>query len=247
MQRMHLPRPARRSARAANAAWPAIIFGFALAACSDSPFEPVDSAITPAAALNPSAPSEPFDGFNVTTWMKQEHLLGRGWLLASNVTVEASQLRLALEADRSEGGEIASRTSFGTGTFAARLRCGAPAGALCAFFLYQPNVGARADEIDIEILGGTREIWFTTWQRARRTNHVARELPFDPAQSAHEYAIVRAGATVAFYVDGEEYARFRRKVPTSRMALLVNAWWPTWLTPAAGSTGSLDLDWIDWS
>ncbi|NJD10888.1 MAG: glycoside hydrolase family 16 protein [Gemmatimonadetes bacterium] len=252
MPRLQIQRLVRQPARAVSAPWPAIFFGLALAACSDSPFDPVDSAapapaLPPAVSLNPATASEPFDAFDGAVWLVQEHVLGRGPLLASNVTVASSQLRLALDASGYEGGEIASRRTFGAGSYAAALRCGAPAGALCAFFFYQPNAGNRADEIDIEILGGTRTIWFTTWVGGRRTNHVSRTLPFDPAAGTHTYGIVRSGSSVAFYVDGAQLASFRRKVPVSRMALLVNAWWPTWLTPAPGSTGSLDVDWIDWS
>lgn len=231
------------------------MFAFTLSACSDAPFDPVadlepaaaDAPLPATAALNPSSPSEPFDVLDESVWSREEHVLGRGWLLASNVSVESSRLRLALSADGYQGAEIASRARFGAGSFAARLRCAAPAGALCAFFLYQPGTGDRADEIDIEILGGTREIWFTTWSRGRRTNHASRTLPFDPAAGSHEYAIVRSSSAVAFFVDGREYVRFRKKLPTAQLLLFVNAWWPTWLSPDPGSSGSLDVDWIDWS
>ena len=251
MRRMHIQRLSRQPARAASASWPAIFFGLACAACADAPFDPVDEARpeTPppvAAALNPATPLEPFDLFDESVWLRQEHVLGRGPLLAANVTVEEAQLHLALSAAGYQGGEIASRRDFGTGAFAASLRCGAPSGALCAFFMYQRNAGNRADEIDIEILGATRTIWFTTWSSGRRTNHASATLPFDPAADTHAYGIVRTGSSVAFYVDGQEYARFRRKLPSAPLALLVNAWWPTWLTPSAG-TGMLDVDWIDWS
>lgn len=253
-QQMQLFQP--RPSRALSASWPAIFFALALAACSDSPIEPLDPAASApaaeplpplAAALNPVTPSEPFEIFDGTLWLKQEHVLGRGPLLASNVTVTSSALHLALDANGFQGGEIASLRTFGAGSFAAQLRCGAPSGALCAFFFYEPNAGNRADEIDIEILGSTRTIWFTTWLSGRRTNHVERQLDFDPWAGMHIYGMVRTGAAVAFYVDGKQLVSFRRKVPTSQLALLVNAWWPTWLTPATGSTGSLDVDWIDWS
>lgn len=252
MRRLHMHRPSPRPCHAASTSWPAIICVLALAACSDSPFEPLDSAApeTPlpaAAALNPASPSEPFELFNDGLWYRSTHVLGRGPLMPANVTVAGGQLRLALNADGYQGAEIGSRTNFGAGSYAARLRCGAPSGALCAFFFYQGGVGDAADEIDIEILGATREIWFTTWVRGRRTNHAARTLAFDPAAATHEYAIVRTGSRVTFYVDGQEYVSFRKKVPTSRMVLLVNAWWPTWLTPTGATTGSLDVDWIDWS
>jgi beta-glucanase (GH16 family) len=246
MQRLQMrPRVQVRS-RSHAVAVPALLCVLALTACVDSPVAP-GAEHAPAGALSPVSPSESFDGFDGATWLKQEHVLGRGWLLASNVAVESGQLRLRMDGSGWQGGEIASRAVFGSGSYAARLRCGAPQGALCAFFFYQPGVGDHADEIDIEILGGTREIWFTTWTRGRRTNHASRTLPFDPAAAAHDYAIVRAASSVAFYVDGREYVRFRKKLPTSRMALLVNAWWPTWLTGMAGSTGTLDVDWIDWS
>jgi beta-glucanase (GH16 family) len=228
------------------------MFVLALAACSDSPVEPLDATapVTPlpaAAALNPASPTEPFDAFSADRWYRSTHVLGRGPLMPGNVTVAGGQLRLALDANGFLGAEIGSRATFGAGSYAARLRCGAPAGALCAFFFYQPGMGDAADEIDIEILGASREIWFTTWVRGRRTNHAAGTLPFDPAVAAHDYAIVRTGSRVSFYVDGKQYVEFRKKVPTSRMVLLANAWWPTWLTPTGAATGSLDVDWIDWS
>jgi len=209
--------------------------------------DPLNDELPPAAALSPATPTESFDYFDSSLWSREEHVLGRGWLLAENVTVSSSQLHLALFSGQYEGAEIASTARFGNGTFATSLRCGAPAGALCAFFLYQPGVGDRADEIDIEILGATREIWFTTWSRGKRTNHLSAVLGFDPAAGTHEYAIARSKSSVSFYVDGQQYASFRKKLPNARMVLLVNAWWPTWLTSANGGTGSLDVDWIDWS
>jgi hypothetical protein len=69
--------------------------------------------------------------------------------------VQGSQLLLRLPAGTLDGGEILSAKRVRYGTFEARVKAAAATGSVTAFFLYE---GARSgnDEIDIELIGGTR-------------------------------------------------------------------------------------------
>jgi beta-glucanase (GH16 family) len=215
-------------------------------ACSDLALEPpAYQQVTASFALVGSAFDDGFSTFDDARWSKSAHTLGRGPLDPANVVIEGDSVRLETPSNPYEGAEIRTWEQYGTGTFTARARCAVPAGAVCAFFMYQIGVGDRADEIDIELIGGTRTIWFTTWVRGRRTNHRSATLPFDPALGMHTYSIVRDAAALRFIVDGAEMARFksRSKVPKATMPIFANAWWPTWLTPSAGS-GAWVIDYI---
>lgn len=100
----------------------------------------------------------------------------------------------------------------------------APKGTLCTLFMYQVGVGDRADEIDIEIISGSREIWFTTWIAGKRVNHASRTLRFDPSSGFHTYTIQRAASEIRFLVNGELLHSFRhanaKKLPQAAMPLL---------------------------
>jgi hypothetical protein len=226
----------------------AIVRGAALCAlmapmaCSDLPNSP-ESAVEPSLALVGTAFTDDFGSFDATRWGRSTHTLGRSPLNPANIVIAGDSVRLNTTSNPYEGAEIWTWEQYGTGTFTVRGRCAVPAGALCAFFMYQGGVGDAADEIDVEILGGTRTIWFTTWVRGKRTNHRAVTLPFAPDAGMHSYTIVRNTAEIRFLVDGVERAKFKgkAKLPQAKMPLYANAWWPTWLTPAGG-TGAWVID-----
>lgn len=206
-----------------------------LAGCGVLPADPAVEDSHPPAAFAPAATSATFeDAFDSpldpAVWQVGTHALGKGRFQPENVEVSGGRLLLHTPAGTWDGGEVRTRQLHARGTFTARLRCGVPGGALCAFFLYQTGVGDRADEIDIEILPGGREVMFTTWVRGRQTNHARWALPagFDPA-AFHEYTIVHASNATEFWVDGVRRARFTKQLPKQSMNLFLSAWWPTWL------------------
>ena len=182
--------------------------------------------------------------FEDDAWLREERALGAGTVAPGHVVARQTGVRLVVDGASRTGAAIRTRALHDAGEFRASMRCDAPRGAVCAFFLYEPDAGDRADEIDIEILGGTREVWLTTWVGGVRTNHVALELPFDPAAGFHEYAIRRAAERVEFLVDGARLHAFDDGVPARAMALYANAWWPTWLEPNA-ARGAVDIERID--
>jgi beta-glucanase (GH16 family) len=188
---------------------------------------------------------EPFDDLDPSVWQAGDHGLGLSWLDPANVSIAGGLLRLTTPAGTQDGAEIASVERAAGGTFEASMRCGLPGGALCAFFLYEGVQGNRNDEIDIEIIAGTRRLLMTTWVRGRQTNHTEITLSFDPAADFHLYGIERGSGEVAFTVDGVRVQRWTRKLPSRAMKLYANAWWPTWLTgPVPTADAHLEIDWI---
>jgi beta-glucanase (GH16 family) len=216
------------------------------AACSELPQEPTLAAhYDPSFAVVGSAFSDDFTVFDETRWQRNSHPLGRGPLLASNVVPGDGLVSLMVSSSDYSGAEIMSRSAYGSGTFTVRGRCNVPSGAICAFFLYEAGPKSRADEIDIEIIPVTGEIWFTVWSNGRRTFSTSRLLSFDPAAALHTYSLQRSASEVRFSVDGVVLASFasRNKLPQTVMPLLANAWWPTWLNPAGGA-GAWEIDFI---
>lgn len=221
-----------------------LVLAFALAACSGDTLAPASDSGAAFAAVT-SVFSDDFNVWDPGRWSAEEHPLGRGWFRPSNVVVSGGLLRLVSPAGTLDGGEIASLGSFGSGTFTARFRCGMPEGTVCAFFLYEGVPGNRNDEIDIEILSGTRTLWVTTWSRGQQTNHAGITLPFDPAGAFHDYTIVYDRRSVAFEVDGAVVAEFTKRLPRKSMRLLANAWWPSWMADSpATADGAMEIDWI---
>jgi beta-glucanase (GH16 family) len=205
----------------------------AISACSELPMEPTFTraeARVPATPPGTDAFDDDFATLDLTRWQPSWHSLGKGTFLPQNVEVRDGLLRLNTPAGTWDGAEIRTYASYGYGTYSATARCAVPSGAICTLFLYQTGVGDRADEIDIEILPGTREVMFTTWVRGRRTNHARAALPasFDFA-AFHTYTITHAEKATEFRIDDVLYARFIKQLPTQRMDLFVSAWWPTWL------------------
>jgi len=218
------------------------------AACDrEAPLGPIDAgpafARANAASLIPL--DEPFDALDPSVWQAGDHALGLGWLDPANVSVPGGLLHLKTPAGRRDGAEIASIERASGGIFEASMKCALPAGALCAFFLYEGVAGNRNDEIDIEIIAGTRRMMMTTWVRGRQTNHAEITLSFDPAAGFHVYSIEWAPGEVAFTADGVRVQRWTRKLPARAMKVYANAWWPTWLTsPLPTVDALLEIDWI---
>ena len=177
-------------------------------------------------------------------WSREGRQLGAGTLAPANVVLHEGVIRLVADGARRTGAALRTRDAYTYGDFRAAMRCAAPRGAVCALFLYQTGVGDHADEIDVELLAGTRELWLTTWVRGQRSNHVRLELPFDPAAGFHVYGIALSEGAVAFHVDDVELHRFTERVPSAAMSLFLNTWWPNWLEPSA-EAGDLEIEWIE--
>lgn len=186
---------------------------------------------------------EDFDFWDPVLWEAGDHPLGKGWLRPENVAHSPGTLLLTLPAGRYDGGEIRSEVREGYGAYEARLRTPTAPGSISAFFLYE-YASRRNDEIDIEIFNdGSRRIWFTTWVRDRQTNHDEQILWFDPSAGFHDYLIEWASGRVRFFVDGVLLREWTSGVPKDAMHVMVNTWWPSWLSgPTLADARSLEID-----
>lgn len=211
-----------------------------LTACSELPEEPeLFAGSRLASSVAGAAFTDDFSFFDESRWVRSSHTLGRGPLLPANVESGSGFVSLMTRSEDFSGAEIMSRELYGAGRFTIHARCAVPDGAICAFFLYEIGVGNRADEIDIEIIPSSGQIWFTTWKRGRRVNTSSHALTYDPAAAYHSYAFERTATEIRFFVDGVERHRYanRKRLPDALMPVFANAWWPTWITPGTGSGG----------
>lgn len=194
----------------------------------------------------PSVTNPLDDGFDDAAsgrWSLDTHPLGRGWVRAENTAVGGGAAALTFPAGAMDGGEIRSTQKFGFGSYTARMRTPLVPGTLSAFFLYEGGSDI-ADELDVEIHNdGSRRVLFTTWVAGRMTNSATHVLPFDPAAGFHDYRIDWSRGEIRFVVDGVEMRRWQAGVPRNPMHVMVNAWWPTWLTgPALTEPRTLLVD-----
>jgi len=221
---------------------PLVLLAVAGSACAPDVTEPGGYGY-PAAAVASTSFVDEFDAWDPSRWIAGDHPLGNSMLRPSNVSVAGGVLLLRTPAGTRDGAEVRSVDRYTSGSFTAHMQCGLPVGALCAFFLYEYVPGNRNDEIDMEILAGTRRMMMTTWSRGRQTNHAEIDLPFDPAAGIHAYVIEWSAGRVRFLVDGVAVRTFTRRLPSRPMYIFANAWWPTWLTgtpPTAEAYLSID-------
>jgi hypothetical protein len=185
-----------------------------------------------------------FAALDTARWRRGRHALGRGHVVPGNVAVAGGTLRLTVSAEPHRGAELRTRTRHLHGSYAVRMRSAPVPGTITALFLYQ-DVPEGNDEIDIEIVNvPPARIILATWVAGEITNRAELPLPFDPSAGFHEYRIDFHPGTVAFLVDGAEVQRWTRALPTNPMRLMVNAWWPRWLTSPRSATGFAEVDWI---
>lgn len=185
-----------------------------------------------------------FLALDTARWRRGSHALGLGHVVPRNVAVERGHLRLSVSGDGHRGAELRTRTRHLHGSYAARMRSAPVPGTVTALFLYQ-DVAEGNDEIDIEIVNGPpARLIVVTWVAGEATNRAELPLPFDPAADFHEYRIDFHPGAVAFLIDGAEVQRWTRGLPTHPMRLMVNAWWPRWLTAPPDAGGYAEVDWI---
>lgn len=189
---------------------------------------------------------EDFVSLEESRWETAERRLGRGRLIPENVSADDGSLRITLPEGSFDGGEIESRDLLGPGFYAARMKVPDAPTSVTGFILYLPP--DFESEIDIQIFNDpSGTILFTTYANGRQTNTKRIQLPFDPTQDFHDYAIQYNGGSVGFYVDGELLQTYETGVPDRLMKLYVNSWFPTWLDGVRpASDRRLEVNWVEW-
>lgn len=187
---------------------------------------------------------EQFDVFDAGLWRKSNHQLERSQLDPNNVSLSNGAIRIKVPAGDLNGGEFGSIDYLKYGTYRTRMRVAPWKGAITGFFLYHGN-GGGGDEIDIELYhDGEWQIAFTTWVKGNMTNTMKKAFEFDPSAEYHEYRIDFYPKQVRFFVDSKLFQEFNSGLPEEAMRLLVNTWFPNWLSGVAPATDQ--YTYIDW-
>lgn len=186
----------------------------------------------------------------------------------------AGRLQLGLPAGPSsndcanvEGAEIESVDYFRYGTYEVRMRLPDAPSSITGFFLYG---GDGVAEIDIEAFNEKNadpktgaqngRVMFTTYAEnpdgspnytpthttnGEPGNEPPLTLPFDPTAGLHTYRFDLYPGSVRFYVDGVMMKEWTDGLPRDKMKLLLNAWYPRWMSQTAPPEDrSLDVEWI---
>ena len=186
----------------------------------------------------------------------------------------AGQLQMRLPAGPSsnacanvEGAEIESVDYYRYGTYEVRMQLPDAPSSITGFFLYG---GDGVAEIDIEAFNeknanpetGAQEgrVMFTTYSEnpdgspnytpthttnGEPGNEPPLALPFDPTAGMHTYRFDLYPGSVRFYVDGVMMKEWTDGLPTDKMKLLLNAWYPRWMSQTAPPEDRhLNVEWI---
>jgi beta-glucanase (GH16 family) len=190
---------------------------------------------------------EQFDDFNANLWEKSRNRQENSYFSPKNVDISDGHAKIRIPASTSNGGEISSKADFQYGTYRASMLMPNVIGVVTGFFLYGGPTGS-ADEIDIEIYNdGNWQIEFTTWVHGVSTNTTKKLLGFDPTTCYHEYRIDFYQQEVGFFVDNQLIESYSSGLPTDPMKLLVNTWYPHWLSGVPPSEDEFTyIDWIQY-
>lgn len=190
-------------------------------------------------------------------------LIMRGTAYAGNVRGVDGQGR-ELPDGRSSGAAVATRRTFGSGTFEARLRVPAVPGFVVGMWtLHYSEVPVdpwfdaretivRNHEIDIEILhrdSNHTEIWASTAVGVAPDAKTTRRLTLPSlAGEFHVFAFEwQSGPdpSVQFKLDGRHLTTIRTHVPTIAGHLWLGAWAPREWAGTPGFVSSIvDVDWV---
>ncbi|ADI00416.1 glycoside hydrolase family 16 protein [Salisediminibacterium selenitireducens] len=168
-------------------------------------------------------------------WYAADHAIGQTSFEPGQVSFDDGQNRLLIHKDSGIGGEIRTEERFSYGSYQIAMRVPDHPGTLTGFFFYEtPDFH---HEIDIEVMNNpSGEVWFTTYQGGQERHASKETYDFDPTDGVHIYRIDYFPDYVAFFINGEEHARFEDGYSHEPMQLMVNYWEPTWLR------GARDMD-----
>lgn len=187
---------------------------------------------------------EEFKDFNSEFWIKRNGKLGRTALKAENVSVQNDNLAIKLPANNLTGGEIFAKEEISFGSYEVRMKLPNSPSSITGFFLYkEPDF---YNEIDIELYNQPNsELMLTTYDNGEISNQHKQTLSFDPTAEYHNYRIDYYSNRVTFYIDDQLIKSWNKGFSKEPMRLMLNSWYPTWLSGVApGTDRNLEVDWI---
>ncbi|MCD8511329.1 MAG: glycoside hydrolase family 16 protein [Bacillus sp. (in: Bacteria)] len=187
-----------------------------------------------------------FEAFDFNKWeIRQEFPLGRSILHKSQVSHITEKGKVAILLDETElrGGEFRTVEKYQAGSFRTSMKVANAPGSITGFFLYAPP--DYYNEVDIEIFNdSTGTIMYTMYKDGKERYHKKANLGFDPTVAFHEYRFDVYEDQVAFYVDGELQEKWMTTTEYEPMQLMINSWYPSWLSPEQIHSGETLIDWV---
>ena len=133
------------------------------------------------------------------------------------------------------GGELATRESFGFGTYEFEVRASSTAstplgtgqpvsGSITGIFNYAP---LSETEIDVEMEGNERSnlVHLTTWKFENQPNENTQFVPsVPPFNTFHKYKFVWTPTEITYYVNDMRVAVHTRVVPQRSCPVMLNHW-----------------------
>ncbi|MEK4029913.1 glycoside hydrolase family 16 protein [Pseudobacillus sp. FSL P4-0506] len=183
--------------------------------------------------------TDTFHTWNDQRWEVRERFkLGRGYLLSQQIEHTPGSVKIKLNHQTADGGEIRTRNTFQYGQFEAAIKVAHASGSITGFFLYAPP--DLHHEIDIEIFNEPEsKALFTIYQDGRVAKQQEYTLPFDPTEEFHDYRMDILPEETRFLIDGKVVQSWEGNFSSSPMQLMINSWYPSWLDiqgPALSAT-----------
>jgi len=168
------------------------------------------------------------------TWSADHAFIKDGMLC-----LKLTQEKVTSGVDRGDflsiGGEIATKQSFGFGTYEFTARASSTAatpnavgqpvsGSITGLFNYATR---SLTEVDIEVEGGSRNrlIQLTSWKGDTNPNEHNEFTPNEaPHTRFYNYKYVWTPTDITFFVDDEEVAHHTTVVPTTACPAFINHW-----------------------
>lgn len=190
---------------------------------------------------------ETFDQWpNTRGWTAADHQIGLTRFDPDRIDRHVEEgLAIHMGAGGNVSGEIRTLDTVSYGSYEIAMTVPDNPGTLTGFFLY--NAPDYFHEIDIEVMNNsTGEIWLTTYADGQEQHAYKEQHDFDPTGSMNIYRIDYFQDYTAFFLNGEELARYTDGYSQEPMQLMVNYWTPDWLsdTPLDEET-SLHIHWIN--
>lgn len=185
-----------------------------------------------------------FKTIDTNVWYSRNGRLGRTELSSSHVSIVKNKLTITHPAGTLEGGEIQTIDLQHYGSYEICMKLPLAPSSITGFFLYSPPDFYH--EIDIELFNQVdSEIWLTSYLDGSVYHEDKMALDFDPTADFHKYRIDYYPHKVTFYIDGNPLKSWKDGFTQKPMQLMVNSWFPTWLSgkhPKADQL--LQINWI---
>ncbi|MCX7888416.1 MAG: family 16 glycosylhydrolase [Rhodobacteraceae bacterium] len=205
-----------------------------------------------------------FERFDPLRWYVSDGWRNGSWQdcdwSARSVALKEGALRLSyLPAGGGHGarcGEVQTRARYLYGTFEARLRWDAAPGRVAAFFTYAgPSMGARHEEIDVELPGAGQPVAsLTVWRDGARATTADIDLDAAAADGFVDVGFVWAPGRLTWYLAGRPVLSAPAEaVPTTPQKIMLSHWGSAsmadWLgrgDPGRGAT-ALAVDFVSYT